>query len=207
MISDWREKWGQGDFPFYFVQLANFQARETVPSASNWAMLREAQTMTLALPNTGMAVIIDIGQGDNIHPRDKMDVGHRLALWALNKVFNKDVVYTGPLYDTMKVEDGKIRVSFKKEGGSLMISAAPSTQPGVKAEAPLHELKGFAIAGEDKKFVWAEAKIEGDSVVVWSDAVSKPVAVRYAWGNNPECNLYNKQGLPASPFRTDNWEK
>lgn len=205
MITDWRTRWGEGDFPFLFVQLANFMKRDDVPTDNGWPRLREAQLNTLKLPNTGMAVIIDIGQENDIHPRDKMDVGHRLALWAEKMVFGKSVVYSGPLYDAMKVEGNKIRVSFKSVGSGLTIAAAPSTQPSVEPEKPLSEIKGFAIAGADKKWVWANAKIDGDSVVVWSDNVKDPVAVRYAWGNNPVCNLYNKEGLPASPFRTDNW--
>lgn len=205
MITDWREKWGQGDFPFYFVQLANYQARYNEPRPSGWAMLREAQTMTLKLPNTGMAVIIDIGEEKDIHPKNKSDVGHRLALWAEKKLLGKDVVCSGPLYSGMKVEDGKVRVSFSDLGGGLVIGAAPAIRLDTPPAQPLPELKGFALAGEDKKWVFANAKIDGDTVVVWSDQVAKPVAVRYAWADNPECNLYTRAGLPASPFRSDDW--
>ncbi len=205
MISDWREKWGQGDFYFFFVQLANYQKRNEAPGESSWAMLREAQTMTLKLPNTGMAVIIDIGEGADIHPKNKSDVGRRLALWAEKKVLGKDVVYSGPLYSGMKVEAGKVRVSFTDVGGGLIIGSAPAIRADAVPAQPLAELKGFAIAGEDKVWVWADAKIDGNTVVVSSDKVAKPVAVRYAWADNPECNLYNRAGLPASPFRTDNW--
>jgi sialate O-acetylesterase len=205
MITDWREHWGQGDFPFLFVQLANWLPRKDEPSDEPWAHLREAQTLALKLPHTGMAVIIDIGDAKDIHPRDKMDVGHRLALWALRDTFGKKVVASGPLYSGMKIEGDKIRISFTEIGGGLIIGAAPSMQPSVEPEKPLGELVGFAIAGEDGKFVWAKAVIDGETVVVSSDKIAKPTMVRYAWANNPACNLYNKEGLPASPFRTDPW--
>ena len=193
MITDWRKHWGQGDFPFFFVQLANFMGRKEQPADSAWAELREAQTMTLSLPKTGMAVIIDIGEAADIHPKNKQDVGGRLALAALATVYGKDVVYSGPMYESMKVEGDKVRLKFKHVGGGLVAKGAD-------------KLTGFAIAGEDKKFVWADAKIDGDAVVVSSKDVAKPVAVRYAWADNPECNLYNKAGLPASPFRTDDFQ-
>ena len=192
MITNWREDWGQGKFPFLFVQLANFMAVDPEPVDSAWAELREAQLMTLALPKTGMAVIIDIGEANNIHPKNKQDVGKRLALWALAKTYGKKQVYSGPIYKSMKTEGNKIILDFEHVGGGL---AARGGEP----------LKGFAVAGADQKFVWADAKIEGDTVVVSSDEVSEPVAVRYGWANNPVCNLYNKEGLPASPFRTDDW--
>jgi len=192
MIQNWRQDWARADFPFLFVQLANFMAAKPEPGDSAWAELREAQLMTLALPNTGMAVIIDIGEANDIHPRNKQDVGKRLALWALAKTYGKDIVYSGPLYKSMKVEGDKIILSFDNVGGGLV---AGGGEP----------LKGFAIAGADRKFVWADAKIEGGTVVVGSSKVPEPVAVRYAWADNPACNLYNKEGLPASPFRTDDW--
>ena len=198
MIRNWRRDWGQGDFPFGFVQLANFRANKNEkldqPVESNWAELREAQTMTLSLPNTGMAVIIDIGHPTDIHPRNKQDVGGRLALWAESQVYRKELPeYSSPLFDSMKVEDTKARISFKHAGGGL--------------EARGDRLTGFAIAGEDRTFVWADAKIDGNTVVVWSDKIAKPAAVRYAWADYPECNLYSKEGLPASPFRTDTWPR
>jgi len=212
MITDWRKRWtaanaDEKDFGFYWVQLANFMVREPDPVQDNggWPGLREAQHMTLKLPNSGEAVIIDIGQADNIHPKDKMDVGKRLALAALHTTYHKEGVYTGPTYQGLTIEGNKALVKFDNMGTGLTIAAAPSTQPGVPQAEPSSELKGFSIAGEDKKFVWANAAIEGDHVVVWSDQVKTPVAVRYAWANNPECNLYNKEGLPASPFRTDTW--
>ena len=192
MIRNWRSAWGQGDFPFYFVQLANWHAPIPEPGESEWAELREAQTWTLREPQTGMAVIIDIGDANDIHPRNKVDVGHRLAVWALAETYSQKLESSGPLYDSFSVAGDKIRVKFKHVGSGLQ---ALNGEP----------LKGFAIAGEDHKFVWAEARLDGDSVVVWSKDVSKPVAVRYAWADNPICNLYNKAGFPASPFRTDDW--
>ena len=192
MIKNWRKDWGQDDFPFLFVQLANFRAVNPQPTESDWAELREAQLMTLALPNTGMAVIIDIGDAKNIHPKNKQDVGKRLALWALARSYEKELVYSGPIYKLMKTKGNKIILYFDHVGGGLI---AGGDEP----------LKGFAIAGADRKFVWADARIDGDNIVVSSDEVSAPVAVRYAWADNPVCNLYNDQRLPASPFRTDKW--
>ena len=193
MINNWREIWGEGKFPFFFVQLANFKDTAPEPVESNWAELREAQTMTLSLPKTGMAVAIDIGEGKDIHPKNKQDVGKRLELNALKVAYSKKVVNSGPMYKSMKIKDGKVYLTFNYAGSGLMTKNGES-------------LKGFAIAGADKKFVWAKAEISGDKVVVWSDKVTGPVAVRYAWADNPECNLYNKEGLPASPFRTDEWQ-
>jgi sialate O-acetylesterase len=192
MITNWRQDWGLGDFPFLFVQLANYMATQPEPGQSNWAELREAQTMTLRLPNTGMATIIDIGEADDIHPRNKQDVGKRLALWALAKTYGQDLVCSGPLYHSMEIQGNKIVLRFDHVGGGLVARGAGP-------------LKGFAIAGKDRKFVWAQAEIKGNTVVVSSDAVAAPVAVRYAWADNPVCNLYNQAGLPASPFRTDDW--
>ena len=192
MINDWRTVWGQKRYAFGIVQLANFMERKAVPGPSEWAELREAQLMTVqADPQAGLAVIIDIGEGDNIHPKNKQDVGLRLALWAQNRVYGKPVEYSGPIYRTMALEGGKARLTFDHVGQGL--------------EARGDSLVGFAIAGLDSQFVWARAKIEGPQVVVWSDKVAKPAAVRYAWADNPACNLYNKDGLPASPFRTDDW--
>jgi len=191
MITDWRKQWGEGDFTFLFVQLANFMARKDQPAESGWAALREAQTMTLSLPKTGMATIIDIGDATNIHPKDKQNVGKRLALAGEAGTYGKDVVFSGPMYESIKVEGDKVRLKFKHVGGGLVAKG--------------DKLTGFAIAGEDKKFVWADAKIDGDTVVVSAKDVAKPVAVRYAWADNPECNLYNKADLPAVPLRTDDW--
>ncbi len=193
MIKDWRARWQEGDFPFIFVQLANFKEKQTEPQDDDWAELREAQLMTLSLPNTGMAVIIDIGEANDIHPKNKQEVGRRLALNALNLVYNKDVVYSGPIYKSMKVEGNKIRLYFDHVDGGLTF------KDGKK-------LQGFAIAGKDKKFVWGKAVIDGEAIVVSAKGIKNPVAVRYAWAANPIGNLYNKAGLPASPFRTDTWK-
>ena len=192
MIKNWRDDWGRGKFSFLFVQLANFMKVKPEPDESAWAELREAQSMTLALPNTGMAVIIDIGDAVDIHPKNKQDVGKRLALWALADTYGKKLVYSGPIYKSMKADGGRIVLSFDHVGGGLIAKGD-------------EQLKGFSIAGADRKFVWADAKIEGDTVVVSSDKVSEPAAVRYAWADNPVCNLYNQESLPASPFRTDDW--
>jgi len=192
MIRNWRDDWKQGDFPFYFVQLANFLAVKPDPGESTWAELREAQSMTLKLPNTGQAVIIDIGAARNIHPKNKQDVGKRLALIALAKDYGKEVVYSGPTYKSKTITDGKVVLSFDRPAGGLVVRGGGA-------------LKGFAVAGADRRFIWAEAKIVGDTIEVSSAQIAQPVAVRYAWANNPVCNLYNKAGLPASPFRTDTW--
>lgn len=193
LITSWRKNWGQGDFPFYFVQLANYTKILTKPGESTWAELRETQRKTLqTLPNTGMAVIIDIGEAGDIHPKNKQDVGKRLSLWALANNYGKDIVYSGPIFKAMKIKDGKAMLRFDHIGSGLM---AKDGQP----------LKGFAIAGADKEFVWADAKIVGNKVLVKSDKVKIPVAVRYGWAHNPVCDLYNNKGLPASPFRTDDW--
>lgn len=193
MIKDWRQKWGQGDFPFYFVQLANFMQIDRAPVESAWAELREAQQKTLILPNTGMATIIDIGDAKDIHPKNKQEVGRRLALIALAKTYGQKINYSGPVYQSNKVEGKQIRLTFG------------NTENGLKA-ADGAALNGFAIAGADKKFYWAKASIQGNQIIVSSDQVANPVAVRYAWGNNPVCNLVSNDGLPASPFRTDTWQ-
>jgi sialate O-acetylesterase len=194
MIRAWRELWAQGDFPFYFVQLANYMATKPEPGDSPWAELREAQAMTLALQNTGMATAIDIGEEKDIHPRNKQEVGRRLALLAMARTYGKkELPDSGPTYKSMALEGAAIRLAFDNPGGGL------ATRDG---GAP----KGFAIAGEDKKFVWADAKIEGDAVVLTCAAVPKPVAARYAWADNPDtANVVNKAGLPMFPFRTDTW--
>ena len=184
MIKAWRKAWGQGEFPFLFVQLPNY-------AGINYTGVREAQAESLSVPNTGMAVAIDIGDAKNIHPKNKQDVGRRLALIALAKTYGQKVVYSGPVYDKFTIEDGKVRIQFKEIAGGLEVKG--------------DELKGFTIAGEDKRFVPAQAKIDNGAVVVWSGLVPKPAAVRYGWEANPTCNLYNKEGLPAAPFRTDDW--
>ncbi len=192
MIRNWRENWGY-EFPFAWVQLPNFMAPQQQPSEGGWAWIREQMLQTLALPQTGMAVTIELGEAGDIHPKNKQDVGKRLALWALAEVYGKDIVYSGPIYKGMKREGEKIILSFDQTDGGLVAEGG--------------KLRGFAIAGEDRNFVWAEARIEGDTVVVSSPEVKQPVAVRYGWASNPDCNLYNEAGLPASPFRTDQWEQ
>jgi sialate O-acetylesterase len=198
MITDWREKWGEGDFPFLFVQLARFKASPV----QTWPFIREAQLQTLALPNTGMASAVDIGDPNNIHPVDKMDVGDRLALAARHVAYGQNLVYSGPIFSAMKAQGNAIQVNFTQTGGGLVIGQAPWVPTGI-APLPNTSLLGFVIAGSDYKWVPADATIQGDSVTVSSPQVSDPVAVRYAWANAPEANLYNKEGLPASPFRTD----
>jgi sialate O-acetylesterase len=206
MIIDWRERWNEGNFPFLFVQLANLNAAQTKPSEGGWALLREAQLMTLSLPNTAMAVSVDIGNPLDIHPKDKVDVAQRLFLAARHIAYGEELVYSGPIYDKMTVEGNKIRLSFKHTGSGLQMSAPPWSPTGAPLTPPT-ELKGFAIAGADKNWAWAKAEIDGNQIVVSSDQVPDPVAVRYGWATNPPCNLYNKEGLPASPFRTDDWEE
>lgn len=195
MINDWRQRWNQGDFPFYFVQLASFNsANGDSQRGSTWAELREAQTKTLSLPNTGMAVTIDIGESKDIHPRNKQDVGKRLAAIALHNQYQKQGEYSGPLYRSMRTVGNKIELSFDH------------AQSGFKVNDKYGYIKGFEIAGANKQFRFAQAQVSGDKIIVWCDDVSAPVAVRYAWADDmPEANLYNKEGFPAVPFRTDNW--
>ncbi len=201
MISAWRREWKQGDFPFYYVQLSNYKKRLSAPTQTSggWPGLREAQTMALALRNTGMAVTIDVGDAADIHPRNKQANGHRLALIALARTYGRsDVVYSGPVYRSMKIKGDAALVTFDHAVG-------PDKQ-GLAAKGG--KLTGFSICGEDRNFVWAEAEIVGKNQVrVSSPAVKKPVAVRYAWADNPECNLYNSADLPACPFRTDDFEE
>ncbi len=205
LIGGWREVWGQGDFPFYFVQLANFQQPTQNPAGGDgWAKLREAQRKSLTIPKTGMAVIIDIGESNDIHPRNKQDVGERLARWALADVYGKEIVVSGPLYKSHQVDGNKIRIAFEHVGSGLMVGAKSGLAPTTQVADG--ELKWFAIAGADQAWHWAEAQIDGATVVVSSPQVAEPVAVRYAYAMNPEgANLYNQEGLPASPFRTDDW--
>lgn len=196
LILGWRKVWGQGDFAFHFVQLANFMAAQTDPGeTSAWADLRESQRLDLVVPNTAMAVIIDIGDAGDIHPKDKWDVGKRLALPALAKIYGqKDLVWSGPMYQSMLVKGNAARLVFGYADG--MTARGASTAPGTK-------LKGFAIAGADKKWYWADATISKDTVIVSSASVAAPIMVRYGYANNPDCNLVNAAGLPASPFKTD----
>lgn len=194
MITDWRNQWRQGKFPFLFVQLANLGAAPHEPGESNWAALREAQAKALVLPNTGMTVAHDLGEWNDIHPLNKQDVGYRFALNARVIAYKeKGLVFAGPTYKSMHLAGNRCIIKFYTQGSSLVVKNGST-------------LKGFQVAGADHKFYWANANIDGDKIIVWSDAVKKPVAIRYAWANNPEgANLYNSEGLPASCFRTDNW--
>ena len=195
MITSWRREWRSGEFPFLWVQLANFMAADSQPPAqSAWAVLRDAQTAALSLPKTAQAVIIDIGEAQDIHPRNKQDVGARLALAARHVAYGQPVEHAGPTHRSHTVRGKEIVVRFDHAGAGL-VSRAPDGAVG-----------GFAIAGADRKFVWADARIEGNTVIVSSPQVASPVAVRYAWGNNPtRASLYGRGGLPAVPFRTDAW--
>ncbi len=194
MIKSWRDEWKIGDFSFYWVQLADFLPEKSEPGDSSWAELREAQTMTMArLPKTGQAVIIDLGEAQDIHPRNKLDVAKRLARWALAKDYGIDVPYQSPTYKAMEKKGNKVVLTFDNVGA------------GLKA-FDVADLKGFSIAGSDRKFVWADAKITGkDTVEVSASSISDPASVRYAWADNPVCNLYSREGLPTTPFRTDDW--
>ncbi len=194
LISSWREKWNDNSLPFIYVQLPNFMKPADQPTESNWALMREVQLKTLSLPETGMAVTIDVGEWNDIHPLNKKDVGYRLALAAQKTAYGETgIVYSGPLYQDMCIDGQKVILSFTNTGSGLIAKGGG-------------ELQEFAIAGADRKFVWARARIENDKVIVWSPEVADPVAVRYAWADNPVgANLYNIEGLPASPFRTDDW--
>ncbi|WP_146905075.1 sialate O-acetylesterase, partial [Adhaeribacter aerolatus] len=189
LIQDWRTQWNQGNFPFIMVQLANFMETKDEPTESNWATLRQAQFNTLAVPNTGLAVTIDAGEWNDIHPLNKQTVGKRLALQAMNLAYNdKKVIPSGPIFKSVKREGNKLIISFAHTGSGLV---ALNNK----------ELKHFAVAGEDKKFAWAKAEIKGNQVIVWQEGIANPVSVRYAWADNPKgANLYNKEQLPASPF-------
>ncbi len=187
LVGEWRQLWGQGDFPFYAVQLA------ALKNVSNNPLVREGQARILSLPNTGLAVTIDVGDPDNVHPKDKEPVAERLALIALANTYHRQLEYSGPRYASMMVEGSAIRIRVTHVGGGLAAKDGP--------------LKGFQIAGEDQQFFDAEATIDGDTVIVKSSKVAAPVAVRYAWANYPAgCNLRNAAGLPAAPFRTDSWD-
>src|SRR5271157_2633491 len=189
MIQQWRSSWGEGDFPFLFVQLASFSPGAKSPDA--WPTLRESQDKTLALPKTGMAVAIDIGDSYDIHPKNKQEVGRRLALAAEGIAYGRKIEYMGPTFKSLRADKGTLRLQFTHVAGGLAVHG--------------QSLTGFEIAGQDQQFFPAEAKIEGNEVVLSSSRVAKPVAARYAWANDPKCNLYNKVGLPAPPFRSDDW--
>jgi len=193
MIQQWRKDWNIGNFPFLWVQLANYMQPQEPSVESNWAVLRESQSKTLKVANTGEAVIIELGEAGDIHPKNKQDVGYRLALAAKKIVYNQDIVYSGPRFKSQEIKDSKIVVSFNHLG------------TGLKTTDKYGYVKGFTIAGFDKKFVWAKATIENNKVIIWNAAVNNPKYVRYAWADNPDdANLYNNENLPACPFRTDN---
>lgn len=214
LINDWRARWARPDLPFYFCQLPNHQAREKAPGQSWWAELREAQALALALPRTGQAVLIDVGDEGDIHPSNKKDPGERIARLALADTYRREVVASGPVFAGVSIEGAKARIRFQASKSALVARPLPAEYRPVAKDPravplqrnrPDSQLEGFAICGEDRKWVWADAKIEGESVVVWSDDVPKPTAVRYAWAQNPIVNLYNDAGLPAAPFRTDDF--
>lgn len=198
LVESWRQDWEQGDFPFYFVQLANFMAPRPQPGNSSWAELREAQNQAAhQLRNVGCAIAIDVGETADVHPKDKKPVGERLALLALARTYGVDVVCAGPEFRSMKIDGNRAVLTFDNTDGGLKI--------GANAQCDAAELRGFAVAGADRKFYWAKAEIDGETVVVSAPEVERPVAVRYAWADNPICNLTNGAGLPASPFRSDVW--
>ena len=222
MIRDWREHWKEGDFPFYFVQLAPFTAVRKQPGDSSWAELREAQLLTMEkLPHTGMAVIVDYGNEYDIHPTPKRPVGERLALIARARDYGEKVVYSGPLYKSMKVEGNKAVLTFEHTGGGLaareLVRTAERKDPRTgevhgawrvkEGSSSGAKLIGFTVCGQDHVFHPADARIEGNTVVVTCGEVPAPVAVRYGWADHPVCNLFNVEGLPASPFRTDDFPR
>jgi len=199
LIESWRQEWGQGDFPFYWVQLADFKPEKPAPAESDWAELREAQTMALRLPNTGEAVIIDIGEGKDIHPRNKQDVAKRLARWALAETYGQSgIVCRSPRFAGLEIQGSKAVLAFTGDRGEPVA--------GEKAwrTFDVNEPRGFTVAGGDRVFVPAQARIRPDGrLEVWADGIAEPVAVRYAWADNPVCNVYSASGLPLTPFRTD----
>jgi sialate O-acetylesterase len=196
MITDWRQHWGEGNFPFYFVQLASFNsANGDSEHGSTWAELREAQTLTLNLPGTGMSVTTDIGESNDIHPKNKQDVGLRLAIIALNNIYSQPMEYSGPVYKSMNIQGNKIIVTFTHTGSGLIV------------KDKYGYIKGFEIAGSDHYFHYAKAYLEKDKVVVYADEVNNPESVHFAWADDAgDANLYNQEGLPAVPFRTDQWK-
>ena len=194
LIADWRQHWNIGNFPFYIVQLSSF-GDDNSETGSNWAELREAQTRTLNIPNTGIAVTTDIGNALDVHPKNKQDVGRRLAAIALNNLYGHPMQFSGPVFDSFKTDSDKVILSFSHVGGGLSV------------HDKYGYLKGFTVAGEDRRFHYAKAYIEGNTVVVYADAVSRPSAVRYAWADDAgDANLFNQEGFPAISFRTDQWK-
>jgi sialate O-acetylesterase len=194
LAKDWRTQFNQPEIPFLYVQLPGFQDRNFLPSESNMAVLRDGQLKSLSIPQSGMAVTLDLGEWNDIHPLTKKPIGERLALAARKLAYGENIVSSGPIYESNQIEGGRIRIRFRETGSGLSINKTDED-----------ELMQFAIAGKDKKFVWAKAIIERNTVVVWNDEVAEPMYVRYGWADNPEgANLINVEGLPASPFRTDN---
>lgn len=191
LIKDWRERWGLGDFSLAWVQLPNFQPNAKVSASQGWPIIRNGMLKSLSVTNTGMAITMDVGDPKNIHPQNKQAVGHRLALWARAKVYGENIPYSGPLPARRRIDGSRITVSFQHTDGGLVAKDG--------------ELREFEIAGKDGKWVRAMAQIRDDQVIISSPEVTAPVAARYAWSDNPNCNLYNGAGLPASPFRTDDW--
>jgi sialate O-acetylesterase len=214
LIQGWREKWHRDDLPFYFCQVCNNFGKLSRPAESAWAELRESQSLALALPHTGQAISIELGEAGDLHFRDKKPLGHRLFLIAAAKHYGRSVDFSVPVYKSVAFEAGRARVRFEHTEGGLMVvkltatysvkTLTGETAPLVR-NSPRSEVEGFAICGADHQWFWADARIDGDSVLVWSDEVPQPVAVRYAWADNPTCNLYNGAGLPASTFRTDDF--
>jgi sialate O-acetylesterase len=193
MIRSWRKEWND-EFPFLFVQLASFGSDESSNAGNKWAEIRESQSKALGLPKTGMAVTTDVGEAKDVHPKNKQVVGHRLAAIALNDVFGQPQTCSGPVYESVSFSNGKAILSFKSIGKGLM------------SKNRYGSLEGFEIAGADRRFYFAKAFIRGEQIEVSADSVTNPVAVRYGWSNAPvDINLYNREGFPASPFRTDDW--
>jgi len=208
LITDWRKRWNQGDIPFLFVQLPGFNRRKPEPTSfSSWALLREAQTSTLSLPNTGLVVTLDLSPARNIlHPPNKREIGRRLALVAGRVAYGQDVSCYGPVYKSSEIVGDKVRITFAHAESGLTVGMPTPVDPNQPVATPGLKLKGFSIAGADRKFFRADAVLDGDIVIVSSEKVTEPVAIRYGWSDNPEVNLYDKKGLPAAPFRTDSWE-
>jgi sialate O-acetylesterase len=195
LIRQWRQGWGSEELPFLFVQLAGFMAPPIEPQESSWALLRESQAKALELPATAQALALDVGDAFDVHPRNKQAVGHRLALAARHLAYGEDLVFSGPVYAGHEIKGSRVILTFDHQGTGLVARDPAGSR-----------LRGFAIAGSDQEFVWANATIEGDRVVVWHVDIPEPVAVRYGWADNPEgANLQNREGLPAAPFRTDSW--
>jgi sialate O-acetylesterase len=196
MITDWRQQWHEGNFPFYFVQLASFNAGNGNSSTgSEWAELREAQSKTLSLPVTGMAVTTDIGETNDIHPKNKQDVGRRLATIALNNIYGKKMEYSGPVYKSMEIQGNKITLDFTHKGSGLMVKDKNG------------EVRGFEVAGADRHFYYAKAYIRNNKVLVWAEQVTNPKSIRFAWADDAGyANLFNIEGFPTVPFRTDQWK-